>query len=201
MSEANNTSANAGNSTANAGSENTNTTDDNSNLTTPEGSAARILEESKRWKSRASAAEKELSELKKKDAESQGQFKQLYEAEKKKNEDISKTLVRNQVRMSVDDLAKKAGCVNLETLMQIGNKQLLEFNEENGKVYGADLFIEDAKKNHPYLFTAGAKPPTINPATPGGVVTQKKLTAQEIAKLPPIEQQKYWMAAVSKSAK
>lgn len=195
-------SANAGDSTANAGSENNTTTEnDNSNSSSPEGSAARILEESKKWKQRASAAERELQELKKKEAENQGQFKQLYEAEKKKNDEISKSYVRTQVRMSVDALASKAGCANVEALMKLGNPELLEFNEENGKVYGADLFIEDAKKNHPYLFSAGTKPPTINPATPGGVVPKKKLTAQEILKLPQQEQNAYWAAAIQNSAK
>lgn len=195
-------SANAEDSTANAGSENNTTTEnDNSNSSSPEGSAARILEESKKWKQRAGAAEKELQDLKKKEAESQGQYKKLYEEANAKAEALAKDKIRNSVKASVDELARKSGCVNLNTLMIVGNPELLEFNEENGKVYGADLFIEDAKKNHPYLFSAGAKPPTINPATPGGVVTKKKLTVQEIMKLPPQEQNKYWADAIQNSAK
>jgi ribosomal protein L19E len=204
MSTSVNNSANAGDSNANASSENntsTETTSTSSSNGSAEGSAARLLEESKNWKKRATQAEKELEDLKKKEAESQGQFKKLYEEEKKRNEEISKSYIRTQVKMSVDDLAKKAGCVNVEALMKLGNPELLEYNQENGNVYGADLFIEDAKKHHPYLFSAGVKPPTINPATPGGVVPGKKLTVAEILKLPPSEQKKYWAAALQNSAK
>lgn len=199
MSETN--SANAGNSPANAGSENVTTENDNSNSGGAEGSAQRILEESKKWKARASIAEKELQDLKKKEAEKQGQYQKLYEEANARAESLAKDKVRSKVRSSVDELARKAGCVNIESLMKLGNPELLEFNEENEKVYGTDLFIEDAKKMHPYLFSSGVKTPTINPATPGGMVANKKLTAEEIVKLPPAEQKKYWLAAATKSSK
>jgi hypothetical protein len=173
---------NTGDSTANAGQESGDASIDSQSVGN-EGSHSRILEESKKYKARMIAAEKELEAIRRKTQETQGQFKELYEAERAQKEELLKKQVRQTVRSAVDEVAKKTGCIDVDALMKLGNPELLEYNQENDRVYGVDLFVEEAKKKAPYLFSA-SRPPIINPTSPGGIVSQKKLTASEAAKLP-----------------
>jgi hypothetical protein len=158
-----------------------------------EGDAKRVLEESKKWKKRALEAERLNSEIQKAKEQEQGNYKKLYEEETARYKNLYKTTVKDKVRMSLTEHASKSGCQSIDALLKLGNSELLEYDETDGKVNGAELFIEDAKRNHPYLFSS-VKAPTINPTTPGGV-SSKKLTPADIAKLPPSEKHKAWLDA------
>jgi hypothetical protein len=184
------TTANAGGNAGTTETENLETQDNAS-----EGGANRLLEESKKWKKRAIEAEKLLSDKQKAESEQQGNYKKLYEEAESRYKNLYKTTVKDKVKMSLSEHAVKSGCQNLDALLKLGNSELLEYDEGDGRVNGAELFIEDAKKNHPYLFSA-PKTPTINPTTPGGVSSNKKLTAADIAKLPPDQKAKAWAEAL-----
>lgn len=151
----------------------------------------RLLKESKAFKSRALSAERELERIQKASLEEQGKFKEMYEATQQKYESLMKNLVKEKIKSSVSDHASKVGCVNVEALLKLGNPSLLEFDEEQGTVHGSDLFVEEARKQHPYLFNS-AKTAAINSASPGGPLKEKKLTAAEIAKLPADQKAKLW---------
>jgi len=151
----------------------------------------RLLRESKAFKSRALAAERELETIKKASLQEQGKYKEMYEATQGKYDSLLKNLVKEKIRSSVGECATKAGCVNVDALLKLGNAGLLEYDEENGLVNGSDLFVEDARKQHPYLFNA-SKTAAINPATPGGAMKPKTLTAEDIAKLPLDQKMKIW---------
>jgi hypothetical protein len=160
----------------------------------------RLLRESKEYKQKYLETKRALEGREKAEQEEKGRFKELYEAERQKNEQIRKMMVKSSVERSVAEHAVKAGCVNLEDLLKLGDTKLLQFDEESGTVMGVDLFVEDAKKRKPYLFTA-SKTPTINPSTPGGVAKDKPLTAMDIAKLPADQKMKLWLEAEMKQKK
>lgn len=151
----------------------------------------RLLNESKKYKSLYQQTKQELDKQQKAKLEEQNRFKELYEQEQSKYQALYKNLVKEKIKAKVTEHATKAGCVNVEDLLRLGNVELLQVDEESLEVYGAETFVEDTKKQKPYLFNA-SKPQAINPATPGGVQTQKRLTAQEIAKLPQDQKNKIW---------
>lgn len=157
----------------------------------PPQPSERLLEESKQWKSRALAAEKEKAELEKARLKEKEDFKALYEKEKSERETLFKQVMQEKLKSKVTEVAAKAGCVDVEALIKLGNKELLQFDDSTFELHGAETFIEEAKKSKPYLFSQ-AKPQTVNPATPGGMEKQKTLTAGDVAKLKKEDKDKIW---------
>ena len=150
----------------------------------------RLLNESKTNKERAQRAETELASLKQKSLQDQGQFKDLYESEKQKNETLMKSVVMNAVKSGVSEAGSKQGLVSVDAAMKLGNANLLQFDTEASQVQGVDAFMDDLKKSHPYLFKASGSP-GFNPTVPGGTPPANgPLTAAQIAKLPQAEQNK-----------
>lgn len=152
----------------------------------------RLLQESKSYKQSAQDLKKEKEERERKTAEEQGKYKELYEANKNQLEEFKAQMLRTKVESVVSEAALKAGCVDKDALLRLGNPDLLRFDEERGVVEDVDLFIEDARKNRPYLF-GQAKQATINPAVPSAAqVVPKTLSAAEVAKLPEAEKRLIW---------
>jgi hypothetical protein len=158
-------------------------TEANATRETAEQVNARLLSESKSWKARALKAEREKQDQLKKAAEEQGNYKTLYETSQNELVKIKSELVKNSVSSAIESISSKYGCIDPKALMKLGNKDLIQVDESTFEVFGAETFVEDAKKSMPYLFRQGSQA-QINPVSPSGVVTKKQLTATDIAKLP-----------------
>lgn len=134
---------------------------------------ARLLAESKKYKSAYQEAKQKLEEVEKSKLQEQSKYKELYEQTEEKYKTLYKSLVKEKVRTSVADVAAKAGCHDVEALLKLGNSELLQVDDESLKVDGVEAFVEDARKNKPYLFQS-VKQASINSVTPGGGVTKTK---------------------------
>ena len=157
---------------------------------------ARVLEESKRNKIKAQELKTKLEEIEKQTLLEKEEFKKLYETSEAKFQGLYKSLVKEKVKSTVSEIALKAGCVNVDDLLKLGNAELLQIDDETMMVSGVDSFVEEAKKTKPYLFKS-AQTPAINAATPGGMTAMKKLTLSELAKMPATDstKQKAWEQA------
>jgi hypothetical protein len=127
----------------------------------------RVLKESQKFKTRALSAEDELTALKKSQLEKQQEYKTLWEQSETKLKELQKREVALRLTTSVGELASKAGCVSVTDLMAVGDTDLLNYDTETGQVHGADLFVEKARKDKPWLFSNG-KSTSVNGALPGG---------------------------------
>ena len=163
-----------------------------------ESSPDRLLTESKKWKARAINAEKAIKEQQKRAQEEQGKYRELYEQRDKQFKELNVKIIKEKIHSSVKSVAAKAGCVDPDAVLALGDMSLLQIDEDNGDVFGAETFVEHVKKTKPYLFQA-LKVPTINAASPSGTVQAKKITAADILKMPKAEQNKYWAQAMQKS--
>ena len=150
----------------------------------------RLLRESKEYKQKYQELKSKLDEEAKNKLVAEGNLKEALEMERKEKEDLKRQFVKTKLEMIVSTAAAKAGCVKPEVALKLGNVALLDLDESNWSVSGVELFIEDLKKENPYLFQI-AKPPVVNAATPGGVAT-KTLTASDIAKLPADKKAEIW---------
>lgn len=128
---------------------------------------ARLLAESKAWKARALAAEKEKEEAEKAKLTEQGKYKDLFEKAQTELSEFRTKHVETRKRAEVERLAASVGCVSVDALYTLGNKTLLEYDAESDTIQGAEKFIEEAKKVHQFLFNP-VKAPNVNPASPGG---------------------------------
>ena len=142
----------------------------------------RVLQESKLFKERALKAESVLQKNEQVNLEEQGKFKELSERYKTKLETLEQREVETNLNNAVQQYATKAGCVNIESLMKLGDASLLQYDQKTGQVHGVELFIEDSQKNHPYLFGSKSTP-NINHGMPGGDYKEKVLNAADISKL------------------
>jgi len=163
---------------ANAGGEQVETKDQAAEVN------ARLLEESKRNKKQAQEYKAKLEEMEKSKLKEKEEYKSLWEKSEEKLQGLYKTLVKEKVRAAVGEKASKAGAVDLDAVMLLGNRELLQVDEETLEVHGSDSYVEDLKKNKAYLFQT-AKSSNINGVTPGGVVKGttkqlKELTIEEI---------------------
>jgi hypothetical protein len=135
----------------------------------------RLLFESQKNKKSARDAEKkyletkkQLEEFKNQQLQEQGKYKELYDSLREKHEGLQRTTLEREIDTGVKLFAKDSGCVDVDALLKLGNRQLLQYDEETGQVHGSEVFVEEARKNYPYLFNTQSKP-VINPSTPGGV--------------------------------
>ena len=142
---------------------------------------ARLLDESKKYKKAYQDTRSKLEELEKSKLQEQQKYKELYEQTEQKYQGLYKSLVKEKIRSSVADKASKAGCLDVDALLKLGNAELLQLDEDTLDVHGADTFVEEAKKAKPYLFQA-AKASNINATTPGGVVRTGTKTLKDLSK-------------------
>ena len=159
---------------------------------------ARLLRESQQWKSRAQAKEREKEESEKAQMVSQQEWKKLAEKYQNENKELKESRRRDRIRAAVHDLALRAGCVNVEDLLRVGNQTLMEYDDDSGEVNGADIFVEETRRLKPYLFqTSKNKPSTINSVTPGSV-PEKRINASEVAAMKPSDPRRLnaWMDAM-----
>jgi hypothetical protein len=128
---------------------------------------ARLLEESKQNKKKAQEYKAALDKLTQTQLVDQQKYKELYEAEQKKYSSLHKTLVTDKVKAAVSEKASKAGAIDLDAILALGDRGLLVVDEDTLAVDGVDTFIEDLKKKKPSLFTAKSAT-AVNGVTPGG---------------------------------
>lgn len=159
--------------------------------------AERLLRESKKFKERALRSEKELADLKKRDLETQGNFKVMYEDLSKQYTSLKNNLVKERISSAIKIQAEKFGCTKPDTLLKLGNVELLQYDEESNEVFGSESFVEDVKSKYPEFFQTKSIP-TINPTVPGGMVRQKEMSSADIAKLPQQERIKILMGMMQK---
>lgn len=158
----------------------------------------RILKEANEWKKRAKDAEKAMNAQKKAEDEQKGEYKKLWESEKSRNENLVKGLMNRDVKSAVAGHGQKFGLVDAEALMKLAGGDMLQYDPETGAVDGVEAFIESNRAKYPYLFNA-AKQPSINTSIPGGKVSQKVITADDIAKMSEKDRMAYMMQLMSKS--
>lgn len=161
--------------------------------------AARLLRESKEWKAKFQALKHEREEQEKQRLTAQQEWKALAEKLTNENQALKESRRREKIRNAIHDRALRAGCVNVEDLLKVGNIGLLQLDEETDEVQGADVFVEEARRLKPYLFQHGkstAKSSTINSVTPGGV-PEKKISSTEVAAMKATDPRKQaaWMEA------
>jgi hypothetical protein len=145
---------------------------------------ARLLAESKKNKTLAQELKQKLAKYEAAEnsaMQEQQRFKELYEKSEAARQSLFKTVIKEKIKSSVADKALKAGCVDVDGLIKLGNAELLRYDEESLEVHGVDTFVEEAMKSKPYLFQS-AKTPTINPATPGGTVRSNNKSLKELSK-------------------
>lgn len=156
----------------------------------------RLLKEAKAYKVRAQSAEREIEKQKATALQEQGKYKEMYDTLNGKYSDLRKGLAREKVKSSVSDIAAKAGCLNVDALLKLGNPELLSFDEDTLSVDGAQEFVAAAQREHSYLFNSQGQA-RVNGTTPGGPIPQpKKLDARAIAKLSPKDKAAAWANAM-----
>ena len=145
---------------------------------------ARLLAESKKNKATAQELKQKLAKYEAAEnaamAEQQ-RFKELYEKAEAARQTLFKTVIKEKIKSSVADKALKAGCVDVDGLIKLGNSELLQYDEDSLEVHGVDTFVEEAMKSKPYLFQS-AKTPSINPTTPGGTIRSNNKPLRELTK-------------------
>lgn len=166
----------------NTGDQTTNVVEEQTPETKAESVNERLLRESKEYKAKMQQALRELETLKKAKAEEQGDFKKLYEQAASELTETKKAIKRNTIKSKVQEVALRSGCVDVDGLLKLGNPELLQYDEDNAEVFGVELFIDEAKRSKPYLFSQ-QKPASVNPVTPGGVTKVKTLTKDELVGL------------------
>jgi vacuolar-type H+-ATPase subunit I/STV1 len=141
----------------------------------------RLLEESRNYKKRAQEAEKKLQEQEKKKLEEEGKYKELSESYQEKLENQQKINMRLAVRTAILEPATKAGCVDIEDLLKLGDGSFLQYDAETGEVTGSEEFVQNLKNAKPWLFQQATKPVT-SQAIPGGSPSNapKKETLEEL---------------------
>lgn len=160
-------------------------------------SVERLLAESKKYKERAQAAEKELETQRKSNLAEQGKFKELYERSVAEHLEYKKSRTAVDIKSAISLAAQKAGCINVEDLVKLGDASLLQYDEDSGQVHGLELYVQEAKKNKPYLFTQ-PKGAMINPAVPNGQTQEKTFNVKDVSKLPQEQKNNIWAAALGK---
>jgi deoxyribodipyrimidine photolyase len=127
--------------------------------------------------------EDKLQAIEKGEAEKQGEYKKLYESSAAKYEELRTSWLKDKVTNSVQSALLKAGCADAELALAAGKSELLEFDENEGKVDGVDAWIEELKQRKPILFQS-VKTPTINPSTPGGGLRETAMIqGEDLSKL------------------
>lgn len=185
---------------ANAPTESTNVEADNDEMpASPEPANPRLLRESKEWKAKYFALKNEREEAEKKRLESQQEWKALAERLTNENKSLKDIYKTEKLRAAVHDRALRAGCINIEDLLKVGDQSLLQYDEEAQVWQGAEIFIEEARRLKPYLFQqkGASRSLTINSVTPGGV-PEKKTSSAEIANMKPGDPRKLsaWIDAM-----
>lgn len=145
---------------------------------------ARLLRESKEWKAKYQQLRHEREDTEKRRLESQQEWKALAEKLTTENKSLEESYKREKIRAAVHDRALRAGCLNVEDLLVVGNTGLLQVDDQTHEVQGADLFVEEARRLKPYLFQqkSQGKSSTINSVTPGGV-PEKKISSTDVASM------------------
>lgn len=123
-----------------------------------ESKATRLEDESKKYKERAKSAEEKISEAEKAKLEEQGKLEELLKKEREEKSSLSKKLeertssvLREKLRAEVAKHAKDAH--DVDVLLKITeHKDLLEINEDELSVKGAEDFVTKARESHSFLF-------------------------------------------------
>lgn len=154
---------------------------DGSEQVSPAEVNARLLEESKKNKKLAQEYKAQKEELEKASLTEKAEFKKLYESEKKEKDELLSAYQKSSTRSAVLEKATKMGCLDIDALLMLGNKELLTYDKATNIVDGVDEFLQDAQKQRSYLFAAG-KVPNINGSVPGANVVQKGKGLNDLSK-------------------
>lgn len=143
----------------------------------------KVIEQRQALKREKKELEDRLQAIEKDKAEKQGEYKKLYESSAAKYEELRTSWLKDKVTNSVQAALLKAGCADAELALAAGKSELLEFDENEGKVDGVDAWIEELKQRKPILFQS-VKTPTINPSTPGGGLRETAtIQGEDLSKL------------------
>lgn len=120
----------------------------------PKSSYDRVLEESKSHKQRAQQAERELAKIREAEAKRQGKYKELAEQKDAELNSLREKWVKAQVNTALAGAASQYGYAgsSVDTLLKLGDHDLLAFDEDTGRVEGIEVYMEDLKKREPSLF-------------------------------------------------
>jgi hypothetical protein len=153
---------------------------------TSSSTEARLLEESKRYKSRLQETKKELEELRSKleaskqsELAEQGKYKDLWQKESESKKQWVEKYVQKTIKTAVVEAATKAGCIDPEAVYMMGNLDLVEFDTENHTVDGVEVLIEEYRKQKPQMF--GSQKKTVIHTTIPQTVEEKPRTVKDMS--------------------
>jgi len=120
----------------------------------------RILSESKNYKKRAQAAERRLKEFEESQLKENEKWKEAYEKKANEYESLEKRIVQNAVQSEVRQAAIKAGCIDPDAVVRLGDLSSLEYDPETNSVVGVDDLIQSLQAGKSYLFAKPTAPVT-----------------------------------------
>lgn len=142
---------------------------------------ARLLEESKANKKLAKDLKAQLDALNKRQLTEKEDYKKLWEDSESKRKALHTTVVTKSVKEAVSEKASKAGAIDLDAIMMLGDRSLLVVDEDSLAVDGVDAYLEDLRKKKPALFTV-TKSAAVNGVTPGGVTKSNQKPLKDMTK-------------------
>lgn len=131
----------------------------------------RILKESKAWKKRAQEAEQRLKDMEEKTLKEQNNYKSLYEKKDQEVKLLAQKLMSDKKKLALQAGAQKFKVRDIQDALALGNKDLLQYDQEADAFVGVDEFFEDLKVRKPYFFES-EKTAVATPARPGGQIKE-----------------------------
>lgn len=167
-----------------------------SEVTQLRATTERLLQESKQYKSKYHDVKSKWDQEQTKKQEEQGKYKELWEKSQGELTELQSRIVETEKQKQFASMAQQVGCVDPEVAYGC-LAHMLSFDIESLKLEDPRLLLEDLKRSKPYLFS-NPKPASVNPVPPshgGQSYSEKRLSAAEIAKLPPDQKKAAWSQA------
>lgn len=120
----------------------------------------RILTESKNYKKRAQAAERRLKEFEESRLKENEKWKEAYEKKANEFDSLQKRIVTNAVQSEVRQAAIKAGCIDPDAVVRLGDLSSLEYDPDTNSVTGVDELVQSMQAEKSYLFAKPSAPVT-----------------------------------------
>lgn len=139
--------------------------DEKSQQSEPTDFNERLLSESKKFKQRAMAAERELKKLQEQALEEEGKAVERAKYWEEKYKTLNQQTMAQKIQSAIEAKARALGAPNPEAVVKLGNYDIIDYDPDSASVDGVEQFVDDVKKKYPVLF-GQVKTPTINPSVP-----------------------------------
>ena len=125
----------------------------------------RVLGESRKYKERMVHAEAKIKEIEESSLSEQKKYKELYERAKGDLKVVNESHTKLQLKTQLIPALTKAGCIEVNDAMKLGNTDLLLQDPDDNSLQGVAEYVKDLQQTKPFLFTAG-KPSSVNQSLP-----------------------------------